>query len=299
MIKMNRVLKYVSALGLVASLSGCLTGGTLRSARTLSPGVGEWGLGWTATRYDAGDITMKTTDSKGVSQTVVQPNTSGAFVVPNVLPEVNYHLGVADNVEIGGRASLGALTFEADVKYRFLHTGGLHLAIDPTIGYAPFIFVQIVQATLPVLVTYEFSKSFSVLASAKGGYWSLSQLGSGSSSNSLSGTLSGSGPSFGGAIGVEFRGKTFALRPFVDFTHIVESYKSTFSDTQNGYTSTADVSQGLTLTTFGIAVSWFSGLEMEKLEKMDDKLDRIEQKIDEQNKNSDVKRAESDKQPKQ
>ncbi len=283
----QQVVKGAIAMGLLLSVGGCMTGGTLRSARTLSPGVGEWGIGWTATKYDTGDLTVKTTDSKGATQTTTTPNTAGSIVIPNILPEVNYHLGIIDNLEIGGRASLGALTFEVDVKYRFFNAYGLHLAVDPTIGYAPFVFVQMVQLTLPVLATYEFTPNISLLLGVKGGYWALSQMGSGTSSNSLSSQLSGSGPSVGGAIGVEFRGKTFALRPFVDFTHIFESYKATVTDTSGtGYTSTADESFGLTLTTFGIAVSWFTGLELEKLEKMDDKLDRIERKIDDQKKSA-------------
>ncbi len=280
---MKTMWKCAIATSLLMSLSGCLTGGTLRSAKTLDKGIGEWGIGWTATKYDTGDVTVKVTDSKGAVQTTTTPNSAGSIVVPNILPEVNYHLGVADNLEIGGRASLAALTFEADAKYRFYQGNGLHLAVNPTIGYSPYIFVQMVQLTLPVLATYEFTPNFSVMLGLKGGYWIVSQMSS-SSSNSLAGTFSGSGPSVGGAIGVEFRGRTFALRPFVDITRIFENYKATVTDSTGAYSSTADESFGLTLTTFGIAVSWFTGLELEKLDKMDDKLDRIEHKIDDQNK---------------
>ena len=278
----NTVRKFGIAIGLVTALSGCLTGGTLRSAKPLDKGIGEWGIGWTATRYTPGDVTVKYTDSQGNSKVQVTPSQSGSVVIPDILPEVNYHLGVADNLEVGGRVSLGALTFEADVKYRFLHLGALHVAADPTFGYMPLGFVQIFQMTLPVLATYEFSPHIALLASAKFGYWVVSQTSS--SSNQLAGTLSGGGPSVGGALGVEFRGKTFAMRPFFDITYLMEKYTTTYSDSQSSFTSTADASAGLMLMSFGIAVSWFTGLELEKLEHMDDKLDRIEKKLDDQNK---------------
>ncbi len=260
---------WALGVSIAAFLSaGCVTGGALRSAKTLEPGVGELGLGWTATHYSLGD--SKVTDPSG-AQTVTK--NEGSLTLPNLIPEVSYHLGIAENVELGGRVSIGALTGEIDGKFRFLRTGGLHLAVAPGIAFTPLGFTSILQLTAPVIATYEVTPSFAVTACGKIGYWYLTDA-SASTDSSLAGYLAGSGLFYGGAVGLDFHGSTFAFRPFVDFTRIGMS-----SSTNQGSGQTK-VSSSLMMTTFGFAISLAFGREMKKLEKMDERLDRMERKLD-------------------
>lgn len=247
--------------------SGCLTGGSLRSAKTLEPGVGELGVGWTATRYAVGSTT--TTSSSG-SRTV--ENTTGV-TLPNLIPEIGYHLGIVDNLEIGGRVSAGALTGEIGATYRFFQTHGLHLAVAPAVAYSPLAFTSILQVTAPVLATYEITPSVAVTASGKIGYWHLTDIDV-QSDSSLKDFFTGSGLAYGGAVGLDFHGSTFAFRPFVDFTRIG------MSSSVNPGSGSTKISSSLLMTTFGFAVSIAFGREMKKLDKVDEKLDRIEQRLD-------------------
>lgn len=248
--------------------SGCLTGGALRSAKTLEPGVGELGVGWTATNYALGETTS--TDPTG-ARTVSKSTNS--LTLPNLIPEVQYHLGVAEDLEVGGRISAGALTGEIGATYRFLRAKGLHLAVAPAIGYTPLGFTSILQFTAPVLATYELTPNFAVTACGKIGYWHLTDIDVGTSNN-LKDFFSGSGLAYGGAIGLDLHGSTFAIRPFVDFTRIG---MSSSTKVEGGSTK---ISSSLLMTTFGFAVSVAFGREAKALERVDEKLDRIEQKVE-------------------
>src|ERR1044072_9003404 len=118
--------------GLLAVLaSGCLMAGNYHTARTLEKGTSSFGLTFSATKYS---FDYETTDSAGNPQ-----KETISFAIPNLLPELTYHIGISDNAEAGGRLALGSLGGEFDIKYRFLHNDKLHLAVAPAISYQAFI----------------------------------------------------------------------------------------------------------------------------------------------------------------
>ncbi len=86
----------------------------------------------------------------------------------------------------------------------------------------------------------------------------------------------GSGVTYGGAIGFEVRGATFGIRPYTDFTWL--NLKTT-TDTSSG--NSVETNTHTMMMTVGIAMAFYGGKELRKLEKMDDKLDRIEKKLGE------------------
>src|SRR5262245_30535888 len=107
---------WVVLLALLAT--GCLMAGNYHSARVLEKGTSQFGLTFSATQFKSVEH-----DSAGneVNTTYV--------AIPNILPEITYHIGVAENVEAGGRIGIGSLGGEFDVKWRFLRSDKLHLAI--------------------------------------------------------------------------------------------------------------------------------------------------------------------------
>ena len=61
------------------------------------------------------------------------------MVWPSFIPELSYHVGLGDDMEVGGRAVLTAGLLELDAKYRFLHTGDM---VDVAVPDG-FVFDQI------------------------------------------------------------------------------------------------------------------------------------------------------------
>lgn len=254
----SRASRWLLALAAFSMIPGCLASGVYRTARTLDPGEGDLGLTFSATRFSGNDQTV--TDSTGKQTTVSGPN----FVLPNVIPEVSYHIGVADDLELGGRVALGSLLLEMDAKYRFLRTDLVHLALAPALGYRALGFIEGPSLTLPLIATFDVNEHFSVNAAPYVSYTNLT------STDSELKDVSGKFLSAGGSIGVEVRGKTAHIMPSIDFSQTVMDLADA-----SGTTATSQ-----RFVIFSLTFGWVSGRELKKLEKMDEKLDRIEDKLD-------------------
>ena len=145
-------------------LVGCPSAGIYRTAHVLDKGVGDFGMGFSAFRVTQSDYTIK--DESGNEETV-----DGAdFAFYNLIPELSYHVGVADDWEVGGRIALGSMLMELDAKYRFYHNGPLHLAVQPALGYESFVVLEGPRVTLPLMLTYDLTDNLSVTAFAYGSY---------------------------------------------------------------------------------------------------------------------------------
>ncbi|HEX2685917.1 MAG TPA: hypothetical protein VHN14_04835, partial [Kofleriaceae bacterium] len=142
--------------GLLIGGGGCLMSGNYHSAKTLGKGESQVGLTFSTTRYE-----QVKTDSNGTT-------TTDAIVLPNIIPEITYHIGMTDDLEVGGRVSLGALGLEGDVKYRLFKSDKLHLAIAPAINYQAFIVLQGVGVRLPGILTYELADNLDFTAAVFG-----------------------------------------------------------------------------------------------------------------------------------
>lgn len=254
----GRALLVTAGLFATLALPGCLASGVYRTARTLEKGEGDLNLTFSAFQVGGGETT--TTDANGNKVTTQDPS----ITIPNIIPEVAYHIGVTDDLELGGRAALGSMLMEVDAKYRFLRTGDLHMAIAPALGFRALGPIEGVSGALPVIATFDLSDSFSLNLAPYVGYTSLS-----STDKELSG-ISGSFLSVGSSIGVQLRGRTFHFMPSVD-------YSQTMMDLSNSQSSES-TSQRFII--FSLTMGWVSGRELKKLDRIEDKLDRMDKKLD-------------------
>jgi hypothetical protein len=237
-------------MGLLVSGGGCLMAGNYHSAKTLAKGESQVGLTFSATRYDS-----QTTDSSGATKTE-------SIVLPNIIPEITYHIGMTDDVEVGGRASLGSLGLEGDVKYRFFKSDNLHLAIAPAISYQAFLILQGVGARLPGILTYQLADNIDFTAAVFG---SVTKYSTPSNDDDDFSTFRGTLLSTGGAVGFDLHGETFTIRPSVEFTRYV-------ADLSSGSNSS---SANFNTINFLVHIAWIGGREKKQLDRIERKLDNL------------------------
>lgn len=254
------------SLGLI--LAGCPSAGIYRSARTLEQGESDFGMSFSATRITS---SKTTTTYEGGNE---EQSESPTIVIPNLIPELNYHVGMTDNLEIGGRIALSSGLMELDAKYRFLKAAGgkLHAAIQPAVGYRSFFVVEGVNFTLPLLVTYDVGDMLGINLFGYGNYMNWSPTDKDEFDEFALNAVS-----VGGGVGIEFRGETFHLMPTIDLSKTLINF-----DADSGASGSSSVNE-TTFVVFGINFGWYGGREIKKLKQMDEKLDRIEDKIDRNN----------------
>jgi hypothetical protein len=229
---------------------GCMMSGNYHTAKTLNKGESQFGMTFSGTQYQ-----KTTTDSMG-------NKSFDAVVLPNIIPEFTYHIGMADNLEVGGRVSIGALGMEGDVKYRFLRNDKLHLAVAPAIGAQAFVVIEGVYVRVPLIMTYELADNFDFTAAVFGASAHYTPADSGSSDfDSFNGTLVSSG----GAIGVDLHGETFSIRPAVEFTRYLYNFSASGSSTSDHF-NTVNVL---------VHLAWTGGKEKQQLDRIEQKIDRL------------------------
>jgi hypothetical protein len=150
----------VIAMAALVMSSGCLLAGNYHSARTLEKGTSSVGLNFSTTTYSLDEA----------------DGTTDRVTIPNLVPELTYHVGIEDDLEVGGRVALGALALEADVKYRFFQSPDetLHLAIAPAAFVQSFIIINGVGGRVPIVGTADLSDNISFTAAAFGSVTSYS-----------------------------------------------------------------------------------------------------------------------------
>jgi len=237
--------------------SGCFMAGNYHSAKTLEPGVSSFGATF--------------------SVNAVYQDTEQQFAIPNIIPELTFHIGIVEDFELGGRLALGSLGLEMDAKYRFLKAGGLHLAVAPAVGYMGWVILQGVSTRLPIVATYEVNKWFGVSAAVFAGYshYSIANDEYDDAINDFSGDMI----TYGVALGPELSGETFFIRPTVEFTRYQVMVEAEGEDT--GWNPINNLA-------FMVHFGWVYGREKQQLDriekKVDDGFDRIEKKLDEKQK---------------
>jgi hypothetical protein len=176
-------------------VAGCLPVSNYHSARTLGAGESDFGVTFSSTSYQS-----------------ASSDSNATVVVPGLIPELTYHVGITDDVQFGGRVALGFLYGELDLKYRFLHTPELHLAVAPAIGQVAAVGT-LTSLRLPLLATYDVNERFSLGGSVSGSSWVVSSL---PTSSDTAGPFD-AGERFltmvGGSLGFEVRGETAYIRP--------------------------------------------------------------------------------------
>ncbi len=256
--KLHRSTLALAALLALTALPGCLSAGIYRTARTLEKGEGDLNVTFSAFRIGG----TKTTETQADGTKVTSE--SDAITIPNIIPEIAYHVGVTDDFEVGGRAAAGSALLEVDAKYRFFRSDNLHLAVAPALGFRSFGPIEGTAATLPVLATFDLNDAFSVNLAPYASYSSLT-----STDKDLSG-VSGNFVSAGGSVGIQLRGRTVHFMPSIDVSQTMVS----LSDSKGSEDSS------VRFVVFNLTMGWVSGRELKKLERIEEKLDRMDQKLD-------------------
>lgn len=202
----------LAALGFGLGSTGCLLAGNYHSAKTLGKGESSFGATFSATTYEI--VIDETTGDVG------------RFTLPSLLPELTFHVGLQDNLEIGGRVGLMQLAMEGDIKYRFLRSDKLHLAIAPSIGVQSMIVISGLTLKLPVIATYELSDNVAFTASAFGSSTNYSDVDPNDpdAGEDGLGAFQGSLAATGASFSLEFSGNSFAIRPGVEYANYVASF---------------------------------------------------------------------------
>jgi hypothetical protein len=245
-------------------LTGCPTSGFNRTAKTLEPGESDFGLTFSAVKIKSVSISR---DASGV-----ESESDGGLTIPNLIPELSFHIGVAPNLEVGGRVALGSLMMELDLKYRFFQSADkkTHMAVQPAIGYRALLFIEGTHLTLPVIFTYELAPNISFTAFAYTSYLNFKNSdGDDDDLSSDANSLVANSVTAGGGFGIRYTGETFYIMPGIDF-----------SRTMVDFNDDSGTSVEVSYVVFGLSFGWISGREMKKLKQMDRKLDRIENKLD-------------------
>jgi hypothetical protein len=188
------VLAPLAWKGLAAACSlACQSPALVRTARTLPEGGSDISFSLNLTR-----VSLREETSDGV------PLPLRDFNLPNPLPDVLYDYGLTDDIELGGRLSLGSGLIEARSKLRFVEAanGALHVALAPAAGYRVLALVNGPVLTLPLIVTIDLSPRMSFSVGALASYASYSTP-SRLEVDDLD--LSGNTLYAGGGFGLEFR----------------------------------------------------------------------------------------------
>ena len=226
--------------------------GNYHTARTLEKGTSSFGLTFSATKYS---FDTTTTDASGNTQ-----KETLSLVIPNLLPELTYHIGISENAEAGGRIALGSLGGEFDVKYRFLHNDKLHLAVAPAISYQAFILIEGGGLRLPGILTYELSDNLDVNLAAfvTETHWKPA------TDTEEFGAWDGNLTQTGFAVGFDLHGETMSIRPSFEWQRVLFSIggRDDFEP----------------FNTFNILVhiSFIGGREKKQLDRIERKIDNLQ-----------------------
>lgn len=241
-----RALAMLPAVALLGT--GCLTSGLYRTAHVVPEGEGDFAIGMSIVRA-----------------TVDEPQSAGdaTFTYPNVVPELSYHYGVAEDVEFGGRIALGVGMIELDTKYRFARSGSTHVAVQPAVGYRSLGFIEGFHGTLPLIVTQDLKPGVAFNASVFGTYTHFSATGDFDAEDL---DFRGDTLNVGGAVGIEFTTPSgFHFMPALELQRSL-SREGAARDLPH-----------ITAVIFGVTAGWGAD---ERARKADRQLDRIEQKLD-------------------
>jgi hypothetical protein len=176
-----------------ALLSACQSPALVRTARTLPEGGSDISLSLNLTR-----VSLREDVIGGA------PIPLSDFNLPNPIPDVSYDYGVTDDLELGGRLSLGSGLIEARAKLRFVEAanGTLHLALAPAAGYRVLALVNGPVLTLPLIATYDLSPGMSL---SGGPVVSFASYSVPESFDAGDLDLAGDTLYAGGGLGIEFR----------------------------------------------------------------------------------------------
>lgn len=193
-----------------AFLAGCALSGNYQSARTLEKG--EKGIGMT------------------LGITAAPHDTSVNLSFPGLIPEIQVHRPLFKNMEIGGRVSPGALGFECDAKYRFLHTAKTQWALAPAVFNEGLLRVKGFGIRVPLIATLDFSDQTALNAVLFGSYTAY-ELQDFIEGQDYFFAMQGVRGGAGAALGLEFRKNNHCIRPMFELSyhHLLHDNRETLN----------------------------------------------------------------------
>jgi hypothetical protein len=131
----------------------CQSPALVRTARTLPEGGSDLSFSLNMTRVSLGETRVE-----GVTLPLRD------FNLPNPIPDISFDHGLSDDIELGGRLSLGSGLLEVRSKLRFVQAadGALNIALAPAAGYRVLGLVNGPVLTLPLIVTYDLNRGMSL-----------------------------------------------------------------------------------------------------------------------------------------
>lgn len=201
-------LAVVLILAVSALSAGCWSSARYQTANTLDPGQTSFGAGFQAInlRNICAEVEVDGTTKK---ECAGDGDLALSDVwIPNLMPDLFFRFGLAEDLDLG--IKLFFIGGEVDVKYRFVDTGKIKLAIGPSakINF-PFIIVQEYSLNVPLIFTVDLgSVELSAAAGGNVGMWNIPFT------SDTGVTTSG----FNAQLGASFGGDTWYIRPEVGYT---------------------------------------------------------------------------------
>ena len=260
---MHRLLITLLSISFAMVAQGCLSIGVYRTAEVLPQGEGDFTMTFSATRYQGQETTNSDVDVE-TGDVTTETVSNDDVVLPNLLPEFAYHIGVAEDLEVGGRIVVLGGLMELDMKYRFLGTTGddLQMAIQPAIGYRALFNIEGLSASLPVIATYRLNDTIALNIAPYISYTDFT------STDSSFDSLGGSWLSAGGSLGFKISGETMYFMPQIELSQNIQNLEDS--------SGSSDSSSAIVM--FGMTIGFNQGKEMTKLKDMDKKLDKLMEK---------------------
>jgi hypothetical protein len=241
----------VSSLFLVRCVSMV---GNVHSAKTLDPGISSLSLS-----VDGAGIMYSFSDSLQEADSAVFGT---PLVVPSatLLPNVNFKMGLVENLEMGVHFVPQLLGLEATLKYRFYHGGGNHLAAAP---YFQYYLLKDFSGGAHAIYTRELTDMLHLNMSAYGSYSYMDNI----ELTSIELVPSKRFFTVGGIFGPQICGESVFFIPAFEYSIILPlGENNTFMHIQNFRGS----------LTFG----WYIGKSKKQLDRMERKIDEINEKLD-------------------
>ena len=260
MATLRHSLSWACSSALTLVLCGCPSAGLYRSARTLEPSETDLGLNLDMTRaawaasswYNGADNTKK----------------AGGNATFWGAPEVHAHHGIVPDLEAGGRIAFGGPYAELDAKYRFLHSGSLHLAVAPLGGWTPGGALRGGRIALPLLATWDFDEHWGVSAGLHGGYrWArpnpVSVHVQPGDIGDLRWAAGSGGWNYGAGLSADWRGDHLYVRPAVELTR------------SSAHTPGSGADYGIDTWTVTLSAGWTFGRDTAAMDKTRQQLDAL------------------------
>lgn len=252
-------MKHLLAIVLPACcviMFNCAMLNSLHTAKTLGPGVATLSIAMDGaavnTATGVSDEPLETAPADSVTTT---PNAS-------ILPNLQFQMGISENVEIGAFFVPLMLGVEASVKYRFYHDDANHLAIIPTASY---FCLSSYSGGTHLVYTRDLSQSVSLSCGAFGSYsyYNEDLFSNGFFSTPL---IQKHYINIGGYIAPTISGESVYFIPSFEY--------SSFLPLTEGILQNRQCFRGR------ITIGWYIGKVKMQLDRIEGKIDRINEKLD-------------------